>query len=264
MASESTVVAWRPGVPGIVEVYHAGFRQHVYPVHAHSVWTLVILDEGELHFNQDRHEHTCLPSQVLLLPPHVPHGGRAPAPQGLRKRVLYLTEDAFDADLIGAAVDRPVVADPQLWDRVGRLHDTLDKPGDAFEAQGRLALILERLGKRLQPGLTRKVTQQDQGLAEQLHDLLNERLATGLTLDEAARLLHAHPTHLIRVFTRRFAIPPHLYLTGRRVELARQLLLSGWPVGAVATEVGFYDQSHLTRHFKRLLGVSPARFARGR
>ncbi|MEU4670432.1 helix-turn-helix domain-containing protein [Amycolatopsis sp. NPDC023774] len=44
-------------------------------------------------------------------------------------------------------------------------------------------------------------------------------------------------------------------------QLARRLLLAGVPAAAVATEVGFYDQSHLTRHFNRMLGVSRGRFA---
>ncbi|ANZ21221.1 Helix-turn-helix domain [Streptomyces noursei ATCC 11455] len=48
----------------------------------------------------------------------------------------------------------------------------------------------------------------------------------------------------------------------RRVELARRLLLDGRTPTAVAAEIGFYDQSHLTRHFKRILGVTPGRYAR--
>jgi len=75
-----------------------------------------------------------------------------------------------------------------------------------------------------------------------------------------AHLLHAHPTHLVRAFTHTHGLPPHQYLTGRRVELARQLLLDGQRPAEVAAAVGFHDQSHLTRHFKRYLGVSPARY----
>lgn len=48
----------------------------------------------------------------------------------------------------------------------------------------------------------------------------------------------------------------------RRVDLARRLLLGGQPAGEVATAAGFYDQSHLTRHFKRVLGTTPGRYAR--
>ncbi|WP_211771096.1 helix-turn-helix transcriptional regulator [Kutzneria sp. CA-103260] len=263
MVGESAVSAWRPEVPGVTEVFHAHFLRHAYPVHTHTVWTLLILDDGVLRFDLDRHDHGTLRSQVVLLPPHIPHDGRTAAPQGFRKRVIYLAEDALDADLIGAATDRPNLADSLLWQRVSRLHGTLAQPGESFEAQSRLALIVDRLGTHLRRHPTR-VAPPPRGVADDLHDLLDERLTTGLTLDEAAGLLHTHPAHLVRAFTRRFGIPPHLYLTGRRVELARQLLLSGLPAGSVAAEVGFYDQSHLTRHFKRMLGVSPARYARRR
>ncbi|CAM5537911.1 AraC family transcriptional regulator OS=Streptomyces fumanus OX=67302 GN=GCM10018772_29740 PE=4 SV=1 [Streptomyces fumanus] len=46
----------------------------------------------------------------------------------------------------------------------------------------------------------------------------------------------------------------------RRVERARQLLLAGRAPADVATATGFYDQAHLTRHFKRLVGVTPGRY----
>ncbi|MFB7464272.1 helix-turn-helix domain-containing protein [Streptomyces sp. NPDC056224] len=71
-----------------------------------------------------------------------------------------------------------------------------------------------------------------------------------------------HPTHLIRSFTAAYGLPPHAYLTGRRVALARRLLLAGAPPAAAATAAGFYDQAHLTRHFGRHVGTSPARYAR--
>ncbi|MFD1045805.1 helix-turn-helix transcriptional regulator, partial [Kibdelosporangium lantanae] len=155
--------------------------------------------------------------------------------------------------------------------------ELLALPGESFESQSRLALIIDRLGTHFRPthsrpthldptypGPTHLGPPHRRGVAEDLHDLLDSRLVTGLTLDEAARTLHTHPAHLIRAFTRRFGIPPHLYLTGRRVEMARELLLSGIPAATVAAEVGFYDQSHLTRHFKRMLGISPARYARSR
>lgn len=260
MVGDSAVTAWRPDVPGVTEVFHAHFRQHAYPVHTHTVWTLLILDDGVLRFDLDRHDHGTLRSQVVLLPPHIPHDGRTAAPQGFRKRVIYLAEDALGSDLIGST-DRPNLADPLLWDRIGRLHGTLALPGESFEAQSRLALIVDRLGTHLRPSAVPLLPPPPRTVADDLHDLLDAHLTTGLTLAEAAQLLHTHPAHLVRAFTRRFAIPPHLYLTGRRVELARQLLLSGMPAGAVAPEVGFYDQSHLTRHFKRMLGVSPTRYA---
>ena len=75
--------------------------------------------------------------------------------------------------------------------------------------------------------------------------------------------LHAHPAHLVRRFTAAFGLPPHRYLTGRRIEAgARRLLLAGRPSPTVAVAVGFHDQAHLHRHFAKLVGTTPARFAR--
>jgi AraC-like DNA-binding protein len=88
-------------------------------------------------------------------------------------------------------------------------------------------------------------------------------MPAGIGLDEAAAVLHAHPTSLVRAFTARFGIPPHRYLTGRRIDLARRLLLDGVPAAQVAAAAGFHDQAHLTRHFRRMLGTSPAAYARG-
>lgn len=100
------------------------------------------------------------------------------------------------------------------------------------------------------------------GIAQNLRDLLDERYVEAPTLEEAAHLLHAHPTHLVRAFSTAYGIPPHQYVTSRRIDLARRLLLDGRPPGEVATAVGLYDQSHLTRHFKRVVGIAPGQYAR--
>ena len=54
---------------------------------------------------------------------------------------------------------------------------------------------------------------------------------------------------------------PHAYQTQLRVRHAKSLLQARLPIALVATEAGFYDQAHLTRHFKRIVGVTPGRYA---
>ncbi|NHD16743.1 MULTISPECIES: AraC family transcriptional regulator [unclassified Actinopolyspora] len=263
MVTSSGVAAWRPPVGGIAEVYHAHLVEHSYPMHAHDSWTLLLVDDGTVRYDLHRHEHGALGSLVTLLPPHVPHNGTPMTPQGLRKRVLYLDSTRFGEDLVGAAVDDPTIDDPLLRHRIHQLHDSLLPPGEPLEAESRLAFVTERLRLHLtgRPGTAEPVDRAK--LAVRLRELLDEHLVDGLTLREAADVLHAHPTHLVRAFSGEFATPPHQYLTGRRVDLARRLLLGGMAPRFAATAAGFYDQAHLTRHFKRVLGTSPARFARG-
>lgn len=249
-------------MPGVVEVFHAHFTEHAYPMHVHDVWTLLIVDDGAVRYDLNRRERGTPDDTVSLLPPQVPHNGSPATSRGFRKRVLYLDLSQLDESFIGPAVDGPDLIDPLLRRRVGQLHTALADPGGALEAQSRLALIGERLRDHLRPRLVAAARPADPGVAHDLRDLLDERLPQGLSLDEAAGLLHAHPAHLVRAFSGAFGIAPHQYLTARRLDRARRLLLDGRAPGEVAAATGFYDQSHLTRAFKRLVGTTPGRFAR--
>ncbi|NLU71891.1 AraC family transcriptional regulator [Streptomyces sp. HNM0575] len=262
MVGRPEISAWRPRVPGVVEVFHARFTRHSYPMHVHDAWTLLIVDDGAVRYDLDRHEHGTPHDTVSLLPPQVPHNGSPATPGGFRKRVLYLDLTRLDESFIGPAVDGPDLVDPVLRRRVGQLHTALENPGDELEADCRLALIGERLRGHLRPRLVHRPPARDRGVAHSLRELLDERLLQGVALDEAAKLVHAHPTHLVRAFTAAFGIAPHQYLMTRRVDRARRLLLDGRPPGQVAAAAGFYDQSHLNRHFKRLVGIAPGRYAR--
>ncbi|SDP15222.1 transcriptional regulator, AraC family [Actinopolyspora xinjiangensis] len=264
MITSSGVAAWRPPVPGIVEAYHAHLVEHSYPMHAHDSWTLLVVDEGTVRYDLHRHEHGALGSLVTLLPPHVPHNGTPVTPRGLKKRVLYLDPSRFGDDLVGLAVGAPTIDDPPLRHHVHQLHESLMVPGEDLEAESRLALIVERLRRHLTGRAEAARHAGYSELAVRLRELLEEHLVEGITLRRAAKLLYAHPAHLVRVFSGEFGTPPHRYLIGRRVDLARRLLLDGMAPRFVATSVGFYDQAHLARHFRRVIGTSPGRFGRSR
>jgi AraC-like DNA-binding protein len=262
MAARQKVSAWRPHVPGVVEVFHAHFTEYAYPMHVHEAWTLLIVDDGAVRYDLDRHEHGTPHDTVSLLPPHVPHNGSPATPHGFRKRVVYLDGSRLGEDLIGPAVDGPDLRDPVLRRRVGQLHTALGRPGEELEAESRLTLIGERLRALLRPRLvTESALRRDPAVARRLRELLDERIVEGLSLEEAAELVQAHPAHLVRAFSGAYGIAPHQYLNSRRVDRARRLLLAGHPPTEVASATGFFDQSHLTRHFKKLVGVTPGRYA---
>jgi AraC-like DNA-binding protein len=253
------VRAWAPSVPGIVEVFHARFTDHAYPEHAHDTWTLLVVDEGAIRYNLDHHEHGALRPAVTLLPPHVSHTGRSATEHGFRKRVLYIDTEVLAESLVGASVDAPTFDDALLRTRVDQLHRALEIGGTALEAESRLAMIGDRIRLHLRAPAVEPAPDR---LAVDLRDLLDAHTVAGLALRDAAALLHAHPSHLVRCFTRTYGLPPHRYLTGRRVEAARRRLLDGEPPADVAVAVGFHDQAHLHRHFARLVGTTPGRYAR--
>jgi AraC-like DNA-binding protein len=260
-ASPALVRAWQPAVPGVVEVLHAFFPDHAYPMHTHDAWTVLVVDEGTVRYDLERHEHATARSRVTLLPPYVAHDGRSVTAEGFRKRVFYLEPDRIDVTLLGQAVDRPEWVDASLRAAVDGLHGALAQRGEELEAEVRLALVTERLHHHLArldpaPPMRRAHT-----LASRLRELLDAHVVEGITLEAASATLDAAPSHLVRAFARETGISPHRYLTGRRVDLARRRLLGGASPADVAVAVGFYDQAHLTRHFRRVLGVTPGAYA---
>ncbi len=94
-------------------------------------------------------------------------------------------------------------------------------------------------------------------------DLMRRRLADTLTIDELAGAAGLSRFHFARQFKAATGHPPHEYLVRLRVDRAQELLRQhgrSWNLAAVAHEVGFSDQSHLTRQFKRVVGVTPGEF----
>jgi AraC family transcriptional regulator len=93
-------------------------------------------------------------------------------------------------------------------------------------------------------------------------EYIHDHLDAELSLDHLAAVAHVSPYHFARLFKHSTGLPPHQYVIARRVERAKELLREPDrpALAEVATEVGFSDQSHFTRHFKRLVGVTPRQF----
>lgn len=92
-------------------------------------------------------------------------------------------------------------------------------------------------------------------------DYVGDNLAHDLTLDELAGVAHMSAFHFSRLFKRSTGLSPHQYVVRKRVERAKDLLTNTeFTLHEVAISVGFADQSHLSKHTKRLLGVSPRSF----
>ncbi|MDY7105006.1 MAG: AraC family transcriptional regulator [Actinomycetota bacterium] len=256
------VRAWRPALPGVTEVFHARFTDHCYPMHCHDTWTVLIVDDGAIRYDLERHEHAAAGPTVTVLPPFVPHDGRsARHDTGFTKRVLYLDLDTIGEDLVGAAADRPLVEDRALRSSIAGLHCALTGDDDDLERESRLALVVERVHRRL----TRDAAgprPPSGDAATALRDHLDAHAFERLTLKDTAAALGWNETHLIRSFTAAFGIAPHRYLLSRRIDEARRRLLAGEPASQVAVGVGFFDQAHLHRHFTAHLAITPGRYQR--
>jgi AraC-like DNA-binding protein len=253
-----SIRAWHPAVPGIREVLHATFDDHAYPMHAHDDWTVLLIDSGAVSYDLERAHHLALTDAVTVLPPGVPHDGRsATGGRGFRKRVLYLESSWLPKSAPSAAAVRPTFDDAGTVAAVRAIHQALRDPVEILDAEHETLVLRERLLTQLEAPARRMA---DSPLARRLRSLLDDRTTDAFTIADAAVELGAHPSHLTRSFTRAYGMPPHRYLISRRVDHARRLLVDGSRVADAAASAGFHDQAHLTRHFRRILGTTPARF----
>jgi AraC-like DNA-binding protein len=165
------------------------------------------------------------------------------------------------ADIVRAREAGKVVALPQLEagdERAApfhRLHDAVTAGADRLSLEVALTeavATFARLGNAT-PEHTRPV--------RRAIEYLREKLAEPLTLEELAAHSGLDKFHLCRAFRAQIGMPPHTYLTHLRIQRARQLLTQGVRASELAPRVGLYDQSQLTRHFRRIVGTTPARYA---
>jgi AraC-like DNA-binding protein len=94
-------------------------------------------------------------------------------------------------------------------------------------------------------------------------DYLESHLQESIDLADLARLAGLSPSHFHRAFRATMGVPPHRWLTGRRIRRAQELMLNPeWSLAEIADETGFADQPHLTRVFSKEVGVSPGAWRR--
>lgn len=89
---------------------------------------------------------------------------------------------------------------------------------------------------------------------------IDQNACEPLRLEQLASIACLSVFRFATVFRQQFGVPPHRYICRLRVERAKALVREGVPLARVASEAGFYDQSHLSRHFKSLCGMTPGQY----
>ncbi len=163
--------------------------------------------------------------------------------------------------------DAPFVAEPVHLDRkifnafVG-FHELMGKEAAALEQDSQVldtfAGFLARTGA-VREQFSARVEREPQAVRS-ARNYLHAHCFENTSLSELASVAGLSPHRLNRVFRQTLGLPPHAYQSQLRVARAKSLILQRLPLAQVATQCGFYDQSHLNAHFKRLVSVTPGRY----
>lgn len=232
---------WRSGE---FEVSRGTDVSHEYPRHWHDETLVCTIDRGggELYFRGSWHP---TPAGCVFLVP----AGEIHANRGFCSHYNLYVSDSL------GGWKNPVVSRSPSARALVRLCRSVVQPSSALERDShwlelRLALrgdALPRVGR--EPAAVRRT-----------REYLSASYTENISLDRIAAIAGLSPYHINRAFRQAFGVPPHVFLVQMRLARARALLREGRSPANVAAETGFTDQSHLTRHFRRVFGVTPGAY----
>ena len=244
-----------------LEVLSASYETFAFAPHRHAAHVIALVESGTHAFDHRGRVVIAPAGSIVFLDPEERHTGYGYRRSEWSYRVLY-AEPAWLSALAGAMphFEPSAIRDDVLAQLIRALCRTLREPVPPLERQ---VLMLEIARRSLRHSDRRaeeiKATN-NPAAVRRARELIDDRYAESLTLSELAAAAGLSPFRLCRSFRRAVGFPPHEYLTCRRVERAKALLRSGLPPADVAAAVGFCDQSHLTRHFRRRVGVTPGQY----
>ncbi|MCM0754862.1 AraC family transcriptional regulator [Desulfovibrio aminophilus] len=264
MAGKQPVFIRAEQAPGLALVRGVGLSGSL-PRHVHASWCFGTVEQGRRVLGLGGVEHEAVGGDVLVLVPGQVHSLRQDGPCAFAMFSLEpgAARAALGAVLApGSAAPRfrsPVLRDPALFEGLLRLAAAVRSHASSLEVQ---ALLLESLARLVSHGDTTPAPARACSEAvTRARRLLEERFSENIGLPELAGECGADPWSLCRAFSAEVGLPPHAFQSHLRVARAKELLAHGATPAEAALASGFFDQSHLHRHFVRLVGLTPGRFA---
>jgi AraC-like DNA-binding protein len=255
-----------------IETLRAHFEGHAYDPHWHDAYLIGFTEQGVQQFDCRRARQHSTPGDVFMLEPGDIHDGHAPSEHGFTYSMLYLKPDWLMRELRAWSDTVPakgevhfpatLTDDRGLATAIAQVFRALrgDEPRVVRQAviDGLLEHVSGHLGWRLRLACDPRIP----SVAQRARDYLHAHLYDDIGLDDLATICGVDRFRLSRVFKASFGLAPHAYLIQLRLTRARQWLARGTPPAEVAHALGFADQSHLGRWFRRAYGLTPALYGK--
>jgi AraC-like DNA-binding protein len=264
----STQYWWDRHLTGL-SLLRADFTTHEYPPHTHEALVVAVTEQGGSLIKSRGQVEEAHATTLFVFNPAEPHAGWMGWSERWRYRSLYLTQAALDQVAAGLGIEqvpyftRNMFRDRDLIDGFLAMHRAIEQGRDVFRERelliGTFGHLFQRHGSsggRIGP------VPRDRIVLERVKERMRGDYAQDLRLEELAKEVGLTTFQLIGLFKRTTGLTPHAYLTQIRLSTACRHLRHSRAIAEVATDVGFYDQSALTKHFKRCYGITPLQFAR--
>lgn len=258
-------------VLGGLELLNAHYYRQNFARHTHEGYTVAVIEHGAQRFYRTGDQHLADQDSIILVNADDVHTGQSATDYGWAYRAMYPTPEQFQhvgRELFQGRDGVPyfpqaVVQDPELAAQLRLVFSHLRDSHDRLLNETLLYSVMTRLVAR--HSRSRHSFREGKAPSRALQlvkEFLDDFPAADAALEDLARLADLSPYYLVRQFRRHYGLPPHAYQVQNRLRLARTLLRQGQAPASVAIDCGFHDQSHLTTHFKRAMGVAPGQYAR--
>lgn len=266
-----TAKMWRVPEYDNLEVLSATYFKQKFSHHYHDTYAIGVMERGAYVLYHNGQHMTIRAGDMMLINPNDVHGGEPFDDKGWKYRMLYpnitlmrkIASEITADDLHEPHFPKPVVDDPIVARQILHLTHVLEKSDNRLKRDTAMRVALGSLILRHaenQPDDCCMAPQRD--AVRRVRDYLDTYYEANTSLDELAAIAGLSPFHLVRVFKDETGLPPHTYLTHVRIQRAREMLMNDpMSIADVAYATGFTDQSHLTRWFKRMVGVTPGKYA---
>jgi AraC-like DNA-binding protein len=243
-----------------------------FPPHFHDTFALGVVESGATRLRTQRGAWIARAGSILAFAPGEIHSAMPLGDAGYTYRMIYpsiefmreigRTPGALDLDRL--MFRAPVIDDPVLAFELGRTFGPLIDGSASLVAESRFVGAMRKLVARHAADARASVPERaaDLVVVDQVREYLQTRFSERVRLTTLAEICGIGSFQLIRIFRRVVGVPPYAYLVQLRVNRAQTMLFQGAAVADVAYACGFSDQSHLTRTFKKAIGVPPGRYAR--
>jgi AraC-like DNA-binding protein len=250
-----------------VELLKASYHKFEFAKHWHDELAIGIIEKGAEGLNY-RGSNIVIPeNQIVAINPSEVHTGFSSSDQGWDYRMFYFDPHMIESYFLESEhyvdpfIESPILDDPQLFQHLLQLHLALEQPSLNMSKETLMVICFELLFERYgnhkggnQPQLTASKS------TVSIRNYLLENWQDNVTLAHLESFSGHSKFQLIRNFTAQYGLTPHQFLLLVKVNKAKRLLLKGMSCADSALECGFFDQSHLSRNFKRAFGVSPSRY----
>ena len=240
---------------------------HVYPWHWHEEVQISAVEDGPGYLTLRGAEHAAPPGSLLLIPPGEVHTNRHATPAGCTYRTMNIRTDLVArllGDLPGAeavfSLRQPVVFDRELFRLFVATHARLEEQPSRLSSEILLLRLVEEMARRTSHLRAGSQEPGERLSIQRVREYLARNFAENISLEGLSKVANLSPYYLHRTFTREVGLSPHAFQMQVRIARAKSLLTEGKPLRTVAAETGFSDQSHFTREFKRIVGLTPGAY----